>query len=84
MKRWPRGIKDELLNIAERLLDHAGFSVQYKGRIYGILLKHVRMKFLDDSSLGMSETRHLETTLRMLPKVEDKIKSVARDWWRGW
>ena len=70
------GIKDELLNIAERLLDHAGFSVQYKGRIYGILLEHVRMKFLDGSSLGMSETRHLETTLRMLPKVEDKIKSV--------
>ena len=70
------GIKDELLNIADRLLDYAGFSTQYKGRIYGILLEHVRMKFLDGSSLGMSETRHLETTLRMLPKVEDKIKSV--------
>ena len=70
------GIKEELLNIAERLLDHAGFSMQYKGQMYGILLRHIRMKFLDGSSLGMAETRHLETTLRMLPKVEEKIKSV--------
>ena len=70
------GIKEELLKIADRLLEHAGFTAQFKGDIYGILLEHVRMKFLDGSSLGMSDTRHLETTYRMLPKVEEKIKGV--------
>ena len=46
------GIKDELLGMADRLLEYAGHSSQFKGRVYRILLGHVRMKFLDGTSLG--------------------------------
>ena len=70
------GIKQELLGMAERLLDHAGHSSQFKGRIYGILLGHMRIKFLDGASMGLAERHHLEAARRMLPQVEEKIKSV--------
>ena len=70
------GIRQELLDIAERLLDHVGHTTQYKGRIYAILLNHVRVKFLDGSSLGMAEKHRLEAVWRMLPTVERTIKSV--------
>lgn len=70
------GIKQELLDMAERLLDHAGHTTQYKGRIYGILLEHLRTKFLDGASLGLAERHHLEAAWRMLPSVEAKIKDT--------
>ncbi len=70
------GIKQELLGMAEGLLEHAGHSSQFKGRIYGILLGHIRLKFLDGSSLGLAERYRLEATRRMLPQVEEKIKAV--------
>ena len=70
------GIKQELLGMAERLLDYAGHSSQFKGRIYGILLGHMRIKFLDGASMGLAERHHLEAARRMLPQVEEKIKAV--------
>ena len=70
------GIKQELLGIAEALLEHAGHSSQFKGRIYGILLGHMRIKFLDGASMGLAERHHLEAARRMLPQVEEKIKAV--------
>ena len=70
------GIKQELLGMAESLLDHAGHSSQFKGRIYGILLGHMRIKFLDGASMGLAEGHHLEAARRMLPQVEEKIKSI--------
>ena len=69
-------IKSELLGMAESLLDHAGHSSQFKGRIYGILLGHMRIKFLDGASMGLAERHHLEAARRMLPQVEEKIKSI--------
>ena len=66
-------IKSELLLMAERLLDRAGHSSQFKGHIYAVLLKHARTKFLDGASLGLAEEHHLETAWRMLPKVEETI-----------
>ncbi len=66
-------IKSELLLMAERLLDRAGHSSQFKGHIYAVLLKHARAKFLDGASLGLAEEHHLETAWRMLPKVEETI-----------
>ena len=71
------GIKQELLDMADRLLEYAGFSIQFKGQIYGILLGHVRTKFLDGMSLGLAERRHLDTTWRVLPEVEERIKGTA-------
>ena len=76
MEQLADGIKDGLLEMADRLLEHAGHSSQFKGRIYGILLSHVRTKFLDGTSLGLAERHHLETARRMLPHVERTIKGV--------
>lgn len=66
-------IKSGLLAMADRLLDGAGHSLQFKGPIYAILLKHIRAKFLDGTSMGLAEEHHLETAWRMLPKVEETI-----------
>ena len=66
-------IKSELLMMAERLLEKAGHSSQFKGHIYAVLLKHARTKFLDGASLGLAEDQHLETAWRMLFKVEKTI-----------
>ena len=70
------GIKNELLDMGERLLDHSGHTTQYKGRIYGVLLEHLRSKFLDGASLGLAEKHHLEAARRMLPQVEERIKGT--------
>ena len=70
------GVQDELLAIAERLLQEAGHSSQFKGRVYDILLQHVRTKFLDGASLRLAQQHHLEAARRMLPKVEETILSV--------
>ena len=66
-------VKSELMAIAVRLLDKAGHSSQFQGRIYSVLLKHARMKFLDGTSLGLAEYQHLKTARQMLPKVEETI-----------
>ena len=70
------GVKEEMLAMAERLLYQAGYTLHFKGRIYGIVLEHVREKFLDGASLGLAELRHLEALWRMLPTVEKQIASV--------
>ena len=66
-------IRDELLEMSDRMLSHAGFTTQFKGQMYSILLDHIRTKFLDGSSLGMADPQALETTWRMLERVEDVI-----------
>lgn len=66
-------IKSGLMGMAERLLDSAGHSSQFKGHIYAVLLKHVRAKFLDGASLGLAEEHHLETSWRMLDHIEQTI-----------
>ena len=70
------GIKHGLLDMAESLLDNVGHTTQYKGRIYGILLEHFRIKFLDGTSLGLAEESHLQAAWRMLPQVEAQIKGT--------
>ena len=63
--------------MADRLLEYTGFSMQFKGHVYGILLEHVRTKFLDGTSLGLSERHHLDMAWWMLPQVEERLKSAA-------
>ena len=70
-------IKSELLGMAERLLDNAGHTTQYKGPIYGVLLEHVRTKFLDGASLGLAEMHKLEAVWRMLPQAEARIRDTV-------
>ena len=69
-------IKDELLNLADVLLENAGFTSQYKGQIYRNLLEHVRTKFLDGASLGLAEPHHVEAAWKMLPSVGEQIAST--------
>ena len=70
-------IKQELLDMSDKLLEYAGFSMQFKGQIYGILLGHMRTKFLDGTSLGLAERHHLDAAWRVLPQVEERIKTTA-------
>ena len=70
------GIKDELLAMAERLLDHAGHTAQFKGKVYTILLEHTKTKFLNGMSLGLAEPHHLDTAWRMLSKMEEQITGI--------
>ena len=49
-------VREELLNMAGRLLDGVGHSAQFQGPIYNILLNHIRGKFLEGASLGLAET----------------------------
>ena len=69
-------IRGELMAMAERLLAYAGHTEQFKGRIYGILLDHGRVKFLDGASLGLAEPHHLDSAWRMLPYVEQSIRGI--------
>lgn len=69
-------IRQELLRIAERLLDGAGHTSLYKGRIYDALLEHVRSKFLEGTSLGLAEPHQVETARKMLYQIEENIKDT--------
>ena len=66
-------VKTELLAMSERLLLKVGYTAQFTGSVYKILLGHVRSKFLDGASLGLAETYHLEAAWRMLNQVEKQI-----------
>ena len=69
-------VKQQILEMSERLLSNAGHSTQFKGRIYDILLGHVRSNFLEGASLGLAEPHHLEAAWRMLYQVEARIMTV--------
>ena len=66
-------IKQELLLMSDRMLSEAGFTAQFKGELYSVLLHHVRTKFLNEASLGLAEPQELLTTWRMLHRVEEEI-----------
>ena len=67
------GVQSELMAMAERLLDRAGHTTEFQGRIYGILLQHLREKFLDGASMRLAEPHRLEALWRMLPTIEKRI-----------
>ncbi len=69
-------IKQELLAMADRLLEHHMSPVTFRGPLYTILLEHVRAKFLNGKTLGFSERHHLDAAWRMLPQVEENMKST--------
>ena len=69
-------VKEELLAMAERLLEGAGHTSQFTGLLYMILLQHVKEKFLEGASLGLSEVHHLESAWRMLTNIEKRIRET--------
>lgn len=66
-------VKDELRNMSERLLDNAGLTTRFKGKIYSNLLWHIKIKFLNGTSLGMAEDWQVKSAYRRLPQVEEHI-----------
>ena len=72
----PEAIKEALLAMSEELLDRAGHSSQFKGRIYAILLEHVRTKFLNGASLGLAEPHHLEAAWSLRHQVQERMRGV--------
>lgn len=68
-------IKEELLNISDRLLAEAGFTMLFKGDIYSILMGHVRTKFFDGYSIGLADPQQLRSAWRTLPRMEQEILS---------
>lgn len=70
-------IKTRLLEIAEELLDQAGYApIEYKGTVYQALIEHIREKFLGGATLGASGREQLEFVWRMLPQVKQKVQSI--------
>jgi hypothetical protein len=70
-------IKTRLLEIAEELLDEAGYAVlDNKGKVYSALLHHIRAKFLNGKSLGMSARQDLEYVWKMLPQVKKRVQEI--------
>ena len=69
-------VKDELLAMAGRLLDGVGHTLLYRGRIYAVLLEHVRSNFLEGTSLGLAEPHQVQTASKMLYQVEENIKDT--------
>ena len=69
-------VKDALMIMSETLLERAGHTAHFKGKIYAILLNHVRVKFLDGASLGLADVPRLEYAWRMLPAVESQIAAT--------
>ena len=69
------GIKDRLLEMADRLTIEAGYATVYKGKVYGALLAHVRTRFLGNS-LGLAERSRLLYAWKMLPEVNRRVHAV--------
>lgn len=70
-------IKARLLEIAEELLDAAGYApIEYKGMMYQVLIEHIREKFLDGETLGAATREQLLYVWKMLPQVKQKIQSI--------
>lgn len=66
-------IKSEIMDMARRMLEERGYAAQFQGRLYSIILNHVRTKFLDGTSIGLADDHHLNAASVMLHQVEAKI-----------
>ena len=69
-------VKDRLLQIAEDLTVTAGYASTFRGRVYSALLRHIRGKLLDGSSLGLAERAEVEFAWKMLTQVEKKVGAI--------
>ena len=66
-------VKAALLEMAEELTVDAGCAAMFKGRVYSALLHHVRVKFLNGSSLGLAERSEVDFAWNMLGQVQSKV-----------
>ena len=69
-------VKERLLEMAEELTVKAGYAATFKERVYSALLHHVRAKFLDGSSLGLTERAEVDFAWKMLGQMESKVEAI--------
>ena len=69
-------IKDSVLQMAEDFTVESGYAATFKGQVYGVLIRHVRDKFLGGTSLGFAERDTLVFAWKMLPSVRNHIQGV--------
>ncbi|MFC1939993.1 DEAD/DEAH box helicase [Chloroflexota bacterium] len=70
-------IKSQVLDIAEELIIQAGYAAGFRGEVYSALMQHIRAKFLDDTTIGLADHRHLDYAWKMLGQVRAKVSSVS-------
>lgn len=75
-ERMREAIKERVLEIAEELCIKAGYAAGFRGDVYSALMRHIRHKFLDDTSLGLADRRCLDYAWRMLDQVKTKVGTV--------
>jgi hypothetical protein len=69
-------VKAGLLEMAEALTVEAGYAATFKDRVYSALLYHIRAKFLDGSSLGLTERAQVDFAWKMLRQVKAKVEAI--------
>lgn len=69
-------IKETVLQMGEDLAVEAGYASSFKSEVYGVLMKHIREKFLDGESLGLAERRALVFAWKMLPSVRRAVQGI--------
>ena len=69
-------IKSKVLDFAEELCVQAGYAAGFRGEVYGALMQHIRVKFLDNMTLGLADRRHLDYAWKMLDQVKTKVGTV--------
>ena len=69
------GAKSRLLEMAERLTIDAGYATAFNGAVYGVLLGHVRQRFLKNS-IGLADRPELLYAWKMLGQVEQNFIAI--------
>ncbi|MCW5933718.1 MAG: DEAD/DEAH box helicase family protein [Fimbriimonadia bacterium] len=70
-------VKSRLLEMAEEMLDEAGYApIEFKSRMYSVLMSHVRAKFLKSNPLGLAEREDIEFVWKILPQIKEKLRAI--------
>lgn len=69
-------IKETTLQMAEEMAVQAGFATGFKSEVYSALIRHIRERFLNGTSLGLAERTELSFALKMLPQVNSNVSAV--------
>ena len=76
--QYPRDIleekfKETLLGICAGLLDESGFGNTNRGKLYKIMLKHIREKIFAEKPLSEAERDDIEFAMYMMPEIRDSF-----------
>lgn len=69
-------IKESVLQMAEEMTIETGYATGFKSEVYSALMGHIREKFLNRTSLGLSESAELLFAWKMLPQVKRNVSAV--------